>query len=215
MKDCKQEPSLKQEEVFVHSGHSVKMKENQKKAFDFAADTTKQLITISTAIITLTVSFSKDILGGAADSTKIFLIWTWAIFIASIIFGLATLMALTGRLLPMKKSAPTQSVATNAPTAVTPAPSSPQLSTPNANQPATGNDPDDEIHINHGNIRFFSIAQVLLFSASIIMTGIFGYKSLSTPRDKHKNAYPVVRKATLNRDTTQYIDTLYLEKSDK
>jgi len=50
------------------------MKENQKKAFDFASDTTKQLITLSTAIVTLTVTFSKDIIGVGDNSPKILLV---------------------------------------------------------------------------------------------------------------------------------------------
>ncbi|KQT20825.1 hypothetical protein ASG31_16700 [Chryseobacterium sp. Leaf404] len=37
--------------------------EQEKKAFDFAADTVKQLITLATGIIALTITFSKDILG--------------------------------------------------------------------------------------------------------------------------------------------------------
>jgi hypothetical protein len=36
--------------------------ERLKKAFDFSADLTKQLITLATAIITLTITFSKDFL---------------------------------------------------------------------------------------------------------------------------------------------------------
>lgn len=176
------------------------MKENQKKAFDFAADTTKQLITIATAIITLTVTFSKDILGGADNAPKTLLVWTWAVFICSIICGVVTLMTLTGTLQPMKKTEPKTPV----PTPTTP--------------PQTTTIPTDElenININNGNIRCFSISQALLFLTAIIMTGVFGYKSLAVQNttDKHKNTYPVIRQSTLNNDTSKkYIDTLYLPK---
>lgn len=74
------------------------MEENQKKAFDFAADLTKQLITLSTAIITLSVTFSKDIIGGIDHSNSCLLIWSWSIFIFSIACGIWSYMALTGNL---------------------------------------------------------------------------------------------------------------------
>jgi hypothetical protein len=38
------------------------MDEQNKKAFDFAADLTKQLVTLSTSIVTLTLLFSKDLM---------------------------------------------------------------------------------------------------------------------------------------------------------
>ncbi|WDF56896.1 hypothetical protein [Mucilaginibacter sp. KACC 22063] len=197
------------------------MKENQKKAFDFAAETTKQLITIATAIITLTVTFSKDILGGAQESTKTFLIWTWGVFIVSIIMGIGTLMALTGRLLPMNKNLVDQTPPSesNQPDNVA-ATITNQEAIPNANSITSSNtaetlvDNTDDIHINHRNIRFFSISQALLFCLAIIMTGVFGYKSLHIKLEtKSKNAYKVIRKSILNDDTaTIYIDTLYLKK---
>lgn len=169
------------------------MKENQKKSFDFAAETTKQLITISTAIITLTVTFSRDILGGAENAPKTFLVWTWAVFIGSIICGVMTLMTLTGTLQPMKKEEHI------------------------ANPPLSEEEKEkrllEKISINNGNIRFFSIGQSLLFVAAIIMTGVFGYKSLTSQSkmNDHKKGYMIIRSSTLNNDTTKkYIDTLYL-----
>ena len=56
------------------------MNTNQQKAFDFAADTTKQLITLATGIIALAITFSKDIIGASE------------------------LLALTGNLQPMSKT---------------------------------------------------------------------------------------------------------------
>jgi len=172
------------------------MKENQKKAFDFAADTTKQLITISTAIITLTVTFSKDILGSSNNSPKTLLICTWAVFILSIICGVLTLMTLTGTLQPMNK----QIVKTEGEKA-----DEPQIAE---------EDECSDININNGNIRFFSISQSLLFISAIIMTGFFGYYSLKTNQSEnnHKNEYLIIRKSTLNNDTIKYIDTLYLPR---
>jgi hypothetical protein len=172
------------------------MKENQKKAFDFAADTTKQLITISTAIITLTVTFSKDILGGAENITKPLLIWTWVAFICSIIFGVVTLMTLTGTLQPMNKCKNSKQSKTE--------------EIPNEN---IDEDECKNININNGNIRMCSILQAIFFILAIIMTGIFGYKSLATKNVNitHKNSYPVIRQTIFNKDTTtKYIDTLFI-----
>jgi NADH:ubiquinone oxidoreductase subunit 6 (subunit J) len=157
--------------------------EKKIKAFDFAADTTKQLISISTGIIALMVTFSKDIVGNSINS-KGLLAWTWGIFILSIIFGVLTLMALTGTLQPIKKE----------------------------------NEENEEIEldINNGNIRLLSFLQVLTFVGAIILTGIFGYKSLNNEKkvDENKDKYPIIRKSTLNNDTSKvFIDTLYLEKN--
>lgn len=44
--------------------------ERTKKAFDFYADSTKQLITLSTAIIALMITFAKDILKPADGYAK-------------------------------------------------------------------------------------------------------------------------------------------------
>ncbi len=78
------------------------MKENEKKAFDFAADTAKQLISISSAIITVTIAFSKNIVGGGNEDSIWLLGLAWGAFIFSILFGIFTLMSLTGTLQPIK-----------------------------------------------------------------------------------------------------------------
>lgn len=75
-----------------------KMEERTKKAFDFASETTKQLITLSTGIITVTITFSKDLLEMGKDSHNEILIAAWILFLISIILGVWTLMALTGEL---------------------------------------------------------------------------------------------------------------------
>jgi hypothetical protein len=72
------------------------MDESSKKAFDFAADLTKQLITVASAIVTLTVIFSKDTPAAARG-------WAyaaWFCFLLSILLGLGTLMCMTGELQP-------------------------------------------------------------------------------------------------------------------
>jgi hypothetical protein len=68
------------------------------KSFDFAADLTKQLITLATVVVTITVTFSKDVLSVAVGSGRGTLVTMWVAFLASILFGLLALMAMTGQI---------------------------------------------------------------------------------------------------------------------
>lgn len=80
------------------------MTEESKKAFDFAADTVKQLITLATGIIAITITFSKDIIGASMLTNSTLIIISWALFICSILSGIIALMALTGTLQPMQNN---------------------------------------------------------------------------------------------------------------
>ena len=73
------------------------------KAFDFAQDTTKQVLTLSTGIIALTITFIKEIAGDAPESAMKFIEISWVLYLASILAGLLTLMALTGSLGELKE----------------------------------------------------------------------------------------------------------------
>jgi hypothetical protein len=64
------------------------------KALDFASETSKQMITLATAIVTFTVTFVKDI--GSSGGAKAFLVIAWAACILSILAGVLMSMALTG-----------------------------------------------------------------------------------------------------------------------
>jgi hypothetical protein len=66
------------------------------KAFSFAQDTTKQVITLSTAIFTLTLTFLKDVAPRGTSTTL--LQFGWGCYIGSVVLGVATLMALTGNI---------------------------------------------------------------------------------------------------------------------
>jgi hypothetical protein len=81
------------------------MDEQRKKAFDFAQETSKQLITLATAIIGLTVTFGKDF-AGVQGCARFLAIGSWVLFLLSILFGLITLMALTGSLEPQDATPP-------------------------------------------------------------------------------------------------------------
>jgi len=69
--------------------------ELKKKAFDFASDTTKQLITLSTALIALSITFKGNFNSGGNETL---LLICWICLFASVLFGIGSLMALTGTL---------------------------------------------------------------------------------------------------------------------
>lgn len=74
------------------------MDDRTKAAFEAARDTTKQLITLSSAIITLSITFSKDFLKLDDNISKLIALLSWGAFFLAIFFGLWTLLAITGTL---------------------------------------------------------------------------------------------------------------------
>jgi hypothetical protein len=68
------------------------------KAFDFAQETTKQLLTLATGVIALTIAFTKDFATGASTAARVVMACAWLVLLTSAVFGLLTLMALTGSL---------------------------------------------------------------------------------------------------------------------
>jgi len=143
------------------------MKTNEQKAFDFAADTTKQLITLSTAIIALTITFSKDIVGAANISNSSSIFWAWGLFITSVILGIWTLMALTGTLQPMKKKKKTD-----------------QDTEEQAEQYAEAENKEEPININGFNVKFPAGLQILTFVTALIFTVNFGISSINSQKIK-------------------------------
>ena len=77
-----------------------------KLAFEFASDLSKQLITLSTGIIVITITFTKDILIMFPQSRWKILGGAWTIYFISVIFGILHLMALTGALEQAKTEIP-------------------------------------------------------------------------------------------------------------
>jgi ketosteroid isomerase-like protein len=128
--------------------------EPAKKAFDFASETTKQLITLSTAIIALTITFAKDILLSVPYSGKVLLMVAWGTYVLSLLFGLLTLMALTGELQPNNKGDASK-------------------------QPASPPEPAKSPSIWASSIRFASILQILMFAVATILIVISGVVSTS------------------------------------
>ena len=66
-------------------------------AFEAARDTSKQIITLTTAIILVPVAFSKDFIEVVESIVKWLVLGSGVLFILSIASGVWTLMALTGK----------------------------------------------------------------------------------------------------------------------
>ena len=80
------------------------MDDQIKLAFTFASDLSKQLITLSTGILVLTITFTKDIVRQISAKSACALAAAWIFYFMSIICGIWSLMALTGTLAPMEKT---------------------------------------------------------------------------------------------------------------
>ena len=63
-----------------------------------AQDICKQLLTLTTAILTLTISLLKDVLHGIHPSDLVWLRLSWLVLLVSLLFGLLTMGALTDEL---------------------------------------------------------------------------------------------------------------------
>lgn len=73
-------------------------------AFEAARDTSKQIITLTTAIILVPVAFSKGFIEMVGSIVKWLVLGSGVLFIISIASGVWTLMALTGKFdLPVTK----------------------------------------------------------------------------------------------------------------
>jgi len=67
------------------------------KAFEYAGETVRQVLTLATGVIALTVTFAKDIIEPGSCALP-WMKWGWALFGTSIFFGILTLMAIAGQL---------------------------------------------------------------------------------------------------------------------
>jgi hypothetical protein len=76
----------------------VAIEENVKLAFEAARDTTKQMLTLASAILAVTITFSTDIAVRATPKDRPWLYAAWVLYAVSVLAGSATLMPLTGNL---------------------------------------------------------------------------------------------------------------------
>jgi hypothetical protein len=82
----------------------VVLSKAQEKAYDFAQELVKQIITLSSAIITVSIAFLKDLVSNAPDGARTMVAVSWIFFILAVLFGVLTLGALTGSLSNNKAS---------------------------------------------------------------------------------------------------------------
>jgi len=77
-----------------------------KQAFTSASDWAKQILTLSTGIVTLTVAFADKVFGDLSDGERWTLWIAWGLYVVSIIGGVSLLSTLTGALarLPAPKA---------------------------------------------------------------------------------------------------------------
>jgi len=66
------------------------------KSYDLASDQVKQLITLSTGIIALAVSFAKDVFSSANPWIKVILVLALLCYLASMMSGTKAMGGLTG-----------------------------------------------------------------------------------------------------------------------
>ena len=76
----------------------------QEKAYDFAQELVKQIITLSSAIITVSIAFLKDFVSNAPHGARVLIAVSWIFFILAVLFGILTLGALAGSLSANKAS---------------------------------------------------------------------------------------------------------------
>jgi hypothetical protein len=74
------------------------MEDRDKKAIELANDTTKQILTLSTGIVFLSIAFKKDFVPESFNGILAVrvLIFAWFLYLCSIMAGVLTLLFLTG-----------------------------------------------------------------------------------------------------------------------
>ncbi|WP_143626285.1 hypothetical protein [Streptomyces viridosporus] len=70
--------------------------ERRKLALTAASETSKHVLTLTTAVVTITISLAKDIVGKASSADLAWLQLAWLAHAVSVLTGVATLLALAG-----------------------------------------------------------------------------------------------------------------------
>ncbi|MET7888626.1 hypothetical protein [Streptomyces avermitilis] len=70
--------------------------ERRKLALAAASETSKHVLTLTTAVVTITISLAKDIVGKASRSDLMWLQWAWLAHAVSVLAGVLVLLALAG-----------------------------------------------------------------------------------------------------------------------
>jgi len=70
------------------------------KALDYAQESVKQMLALSTGVVALTLTFFQDFAGAASGIARDAMLASWILFFASIICGMASLLSMTSNLWP-------------------------------------------------------------------------------------------------------------------
>lgn len=176
-----------------------------KKSYDFAADLSKQIITLSTAVITLCIAFTDKVFTSTtAQANSNWLLWSLIVFVASISIGIFHLMGLTGQLGkdPELTSQPAQAThpAEAGQQQVNPAGEQNQQNETDVAQNST------DVSIYSRTNRLTSLFQVLTFVAALILALVYLGKSIPSVEDKEKISNET------DVDTTQRVKILRLSE---
>ncbi len=194
--------------------------ERIKKSYDFAADLSKQMITLSTAIITLCVAFTDKVFTSeAAQANSIWLMWSLGVFVLSISVGVFHLMGLTGQL---GKEDETQSTTPPEPPVARHAGTPAQAVNENGGDEQRTGTPvktSKDVSIYSPTNRITSLIQVLTFVGGLALALTYLGKSIpSAPIEKEQPKEVVdTTKCIKILRTSEYViingeraDTLYL-----
>lgn len=74
------------------------MDEKTKLSIETARDASKTVLTLSTSIILVTVTFAKEFIDVTNQDVKALAVWSWVLFFISIVSGVWTLLAFAGEI---------------------------------------------------------------------------------------------------------------------
>lgn len=183
-----------------------------KKSYDFAADLSKQMITLSTAIITLCVAFTDKLFtSAAAQANSGWLLASLIVFVVSISIGVFHLMGLTGQLgKEITTSTPPTAPATQQET---------ENGTAVQTESHSSQSDNDDVSIYSSTNRITSLLQVLSFVAGLALALFYIGRSIPSVSEKpvkEKDAIDTTRCIRILRSSDYTIvdgkkaDTLYL-----
>jgi len=84
--------------------------ERSTRALDYAQESVKQILGLSTGVLALTLTFFEDFAGAHSGAARSCIVISWIFFLIAIISGLLTLLAMTSDLWPKKQNKRTKTV---------------------------------------------------------------------------------------------------------
>lgn len=167
-----------------------------KKSYDFAADLAKQMITLSTAIITICVAFTgKVFTNESATENSSWLFYALIAFVISISLGIFSLMGLTGQLASTREE--------------NPAPTPPQTGTPASQEPQSAQtnaaSQETDLGIYNSTNRCTSILQVIFFIIGLVLAIGYVYKASTNVNEQQSTSKPTGTELHIIRYSTYVI----------